>query len=136
MHAGGGELACGVGLQPFDLPSEPQDALACVGGRNRSCPHEQPPPSGAVTSAVGMLSDFPAAALTTLRWAGVLYLAVFAMSAAGVLIANTLWFVALGLGARILRPLFRRPATWRVLDAGVALTITVLPVTLARASTR
>lgn len=147
---------------------------------------------GAVTSAVGMVSDLPATALTMLRWGGVLYLTVFALSAArralrpttlevasagrtrrgavvrttlaftwlnphtyvdmvlvvgplaaahgqhrwafagGVLIASTLWFVALGLGARILRPLFRRPLTWRVLDAGVAVTIAVLAVALAR----
>lgn len=147
---------------------------------------------GAVTSAAGMVSELPAAALTAVRWAGVLYLAVFAASAArravhpsaveiatsgrsrratvvgttlaltwlnphiyvdmvlvvgplaashgegrwafgtGVLIASTLWFLALGLGARVLRPLFRRPATWRLVDAGVAVTMAVLAVALAR----
>ena len=149
---------------------------------------------GAVTSAAGMVSVLPAAALAAIRWAGVLYLAVFAASAAwralhpsdveiaaagrsqratvvgttlaltwlnphvyvdmvlvvgplaashgedrwafgtGVLIASTLWFLALGLGARGLRPLFRRPRTWRVLDAGVAVTMAVLAVALARTS--
>lgn len=149
---------------------------------------------GAVTSAAGMVSELPPAALTAVRWAGVLYLAVFATSAAwralrpsaveiappgrspratvvgttlaltwlnphvyvdmvlvvgplaashgedrwafgtGVLIASTLWFLALGLGARVLRPLFRRPSTWRVLDAVVATTMAVLAVALARTS--
>jgi L-lysine exporter family protein LysE/ArgO len=37
----------------------------------------------------------------------------FAMGAAT---ASLLWFVALGFGARVLTPLFARPAAWRVLD--------------------
>ena len=39
---------------------------------------------------------------------------------AGAGLASTLWFVALGYGARLLTPLFARPAAWRVLDLGVA----------------
>lgn len=50
----------------------------------------------------------------------------------GVLVASTVWFVGLGVGARLLRPLFRRPTTWRLLDAGVAATMAVLALTLAR----
>lgn len=147
---------------------------------------------GAITSAGRMVSDLPATALTILRWGGVLYLTVFALSAArralrpttlevasagrtrrgavvrttlaltwlnphtyvdlvlvvgpltaahgqhrwafasGVLIASTLWFAALGLGTRVLRPLFRKPRTWRMLDTGVAITIAVMAVALAR----
>lgn len=34
--------------------------------------------------------------------------------------ASALWFVALGFGARLLRPLFERPVAWRVLDLLVA----------------
>jgi L-lysine exporter family protein LysE/ArgO len=34
--------------------------------------------------------------------------------------ASTLWFAALGYGARLLSPLFARPAAWRVLDLLVA----------------
>ena len=39
---------------------------------------------------------------------------------AGAGLASTLWFVALGYGARLLTPLFARPTAWRVLDLGVA----------------
>ena len=50
----------------------------------------------------------------------------------GASLASASWFVALGYGARILAPLFRRPLAWRVLDAAVALTMAALAVTLAR----
>ena len=40
---------------------------------------------------------------------------------AGAGLASALWFAALGYGARLLTPLFARPAAWRVLDSGVAL---------------
>ena len=33
----------------------------------------------------------------------------------------TIWFILLGYGARLLRPLFARPVTWRFLDLGIAL---------------
>jgi L-lysine exporter family protein LysE/ArgO len=39
----------------------------------------------------------------------------------GAVAASVLWFSALGYGARLLAPLFVRPATWRVLDIAVAL---------------
>jgi L-lysine exporter family protein LysE/ArgO len=41
--------------------------------------------------------------------------------AAGTLVGSIAWFAALGYGARLLRPLFRRPRAWRILDAGIAL---------------
>jgi len=37
----------------------------------------------------------------------------------GAVCASFVFFVALGFGARLLAPLFRRPVSWRVLDAGV-----------------
>ena len=37
----------------------------------------------------------------------------------GAVSASFAFFFALGYGARLLAPLFRRPASWRVLDAGV-----------------
>ncbi|MGY2065266.1 LysE/ArgO family amino acid transporter [Blastococcus sp. SYSU DS0619] len=40
--------------------------------------------------------------------------------AAGAVVGSLLWFSALGYGARLLRPLFARPAAWRVLDAAIA----------------
>ncbi|MCP3426181.1 LysE family transporter [Rothia sp. AR01] len=38
----------------------------------------------------------------------------------GSCLGSAVWFVALGYGARLLRPLFARPLTWRLLDAGIA----------------
>ncbi|WP_274424227.1 LysE/ArgO family amino acid transporter [Chelativorans sp. YIM 93263] len=36
--------------------------------------------------------------------------------AAGAILASFVWFYALGYGARLLQPVFARPASWRVLD--------------------
>lgn len=40
---------------------------------------------------------------------------------AGAVLMSGLWFFGLGFGARLLLPLFRRPATWRLLDTAIAL---------------
>lgn len=48
----------------------------------------------------------------------------------GASLASASWFVALGYGARLLAPLFRRPVAWRVLDGAVAATMAVLAVSL------
>lgn len=40
--------------------------------------------------------------------------------AGGACVASVLWFCALGYGARLLQPVFRRAAAWRLLDAAVA----------------
>ena len=40
---------------------------------------------------------------------------------AGATAASFAWFFALGFGARLLTPLFRKPVAWRLLDACVAL---------------
>jgi L-lysine exporter family protein LysE/ArgO len=39
--------------------------------------------------------------------------------ALGAMTASFLFFFALGYGARLLRPVFARPAAWRVLDSGI-----------------
>jgi L-lysine exporter family protein LysE/ArgO len=39
----------------------------------------------------------------------------------GAAVGSVLWFTALGYGARFLRPVFARPAAWRLLDALIAL---------------
>ena len=55
---------------------------------------------------------------------------------AGAALASFAWFAALGYGARLLRPLFARPAAWRVLDAGVGIVMLALAASLvARAWT-
>lgn len=50
---------------------------------------------------------------------------------AGAITASTAWFSALGFGARILRPFFARPASWRVLDGLVAAVMLTLGLRLA-----
>lgn len=42
---------------------------------------------------------------------------------AGAMVASVLWFGCLGLGARLLAPVFARPNAWRILDATIALTM-------------
>jgi L-lysine exporter family protein LysE/ArgO len=54
--------------------------------------------------------------------------------AAGAAIGSVLWFSALGYGARLLRPLFARPAAWRVLDAAIAVVMAVLGLGLLTAA--
>lgn len=49
---------------------------------------------------------------------------------AGALTASVIWFVALGFGARHLAGLFQRPGTWRVLDAGIAVVMIALGISL------
>src|SRR3954447_5718237 len=50
--------------------------------------------------------------------------------AAGAGVGSLLWFAGLGYGARLLRPVFARPAAWRVLDAVIAAVMGVLGVSL------
>ena len=50
----------------------------------------------------------------------------------GASLASTAWFAALGYGARLLAPLFRKPAAWRLLDGAVAATMLVLAVLLVQ----
>ncbi len=49
---------------------------------------------------------------------------------AGAIVASFAWFTALGFGARLLQPVFARPAAWRVLDALIALVMTAIAVSL------
>ena len=46
--------------------------------------------------------------------------------AAGAALASTVWFAGLGYGARLLRPVFARPAAWRILDAIIAVVMLAL----------
>jgi L-lysine exporter family protein LysE/ArgO len=50
---------------------------------------------------------------------------------AGAGLASVLWFSGLGFGARYARPLFARPAAWRVLDSAIAVTMIVIGVRMA-----
>ena len=51
--------------------------------------------------------------------------------ATGAGVGSVLWFAGLGFGARLLRPVFARPAAWRVLDGGIAVVMVALAVSLA-----
>ncbi|WP_314322987.1 LysE/ArgO family amino acid transporter [Paenarthrobacter ilicis] len=53
---------------------------------------------------------------------------------AGAMLASILWFCSLGFGARLLRGFFAKPASWRWLDGGIAVTMTALGVGLALGS--
>lgn len=54
--------------------------------------------------------------------------AAFGIGAAA---ASFIWFTAVGLGARILTPLFARPAAWRILDLLIALVMFAIAAPLA-----
>lgn len=50
--------------------------------------------------------------------------------AAGAMLASTLWFVGLGLGARYAAPLFARPGAWQILDGSIALVMWAIAASL------
>ncbi|MGY2127191.1 LysE/ArgO family amino acid transporter [Blastococcus sp. SYSU DS0617] len=50
--------------------------------------------------------------------------------AAGAALGSVGWFTALGYGARLLRPVFARPAAWRVLDGAIAVVMSALALSL------
>lgn len=50
--------------------------------------------------------------------------------AGGAIAGSLVWFSALGFGARLLRPVFARPAAWRVLDAVIAVVMVTLGLRL------
>ncbi|OYX45289.1 MAG: amino acid transporter [Rhodobacterales bacterium 32-67-9] len=50
---------------------------------------------------------------------------------AGATLASFAFFLTLGFGARVLAPVFARPAAWRVLDAGVGVVMWTIAASLA-----
>ncbi len=54
----------------------------------------------------------------------------------GATLGSLVWFTALGFGARLLRPVFSQPASWRVLDIGIAVVMTAIAVSLLMGITR
>jgi L-lysine exporter family protein LysE/ArgO len=50
--------------------------------------------------------------------------------ATGAGLGSVVWFTGLGYGARLLRPVFARPAAWRVLDGGIAVVLAALAASL------
>ena len=54
--------------------------------------------------------------------------------AAGAVISSFTWFFAIGFGSRLLRPLFARPGSWRVLDGLIAMVMLTLGAGMALGS--
>ncbi|HEX2528932.1 MAG TPA: LysE/ArgO family amino acid transporter [Geminicoccus sp.] len=52
----------------------------------------------------------------------------------GAAVASFIWFIGLGYGARLLSPLFARPAAWRVLDLIIAVVMFMIALPLARSA--
>ncbi|MBG6237584.1 L-lysine exporter family protein LysE/ArgO [Mycetocola sp. CAN_C7] len=50
--------------------------------------------------------------------------------ALGAILGSVAWFSALGFGSRLLRPLFAKPAAWRILDGVIAAVMIALAVSL------
>ncbi len=50
----------------------------------------------------------------------------------GAATASAAWFYTLGFGARLLAPVFAKPAAWRVLDAAIALIMGWIALSLLR----
>lgn len=55
--------------------------------------------------------------------------------AGGAMAASFAWFAALGFGARLLAPVFARPAAWRALDLAIAAVMAALALALLREAT-
>jgi L-lysine exporter family protein LysE/ArgO len=51
--------------------------------------------------------------------------------AGGAMLGSVLWFSALGFGARLLRGLFARPVSWRILDGLIAVVMLSLGIRMA-----
>ena len=64
--------------------------------------------------------------------AGTLSPVAKALFLCGAVAASALWFFALGFGARLLLPLFRRPLTWRLLDAAIGVVMWLIAWGLLR----
>lgn len=54
--------------------------------------------------------------------------------AVGAMLASCCWFYSLGYGAAKLAPLFRKPMTWRVLDAVIAIIMWAIAASLLRSA--
>ncbi|WP_321415047.1 LysE family transporter [uncultured Desulfobacter sp.] len=51
---------------------------------------------------------------------------------AGSVTASTLWFISLTIGARVFSPIFKKPISWRILDAVIGLTLWTIAFSLTR----
>jgi L-lysine exporter family protein LysE/ArgO len=48
----------------------------------------------------------------------------------GAMVASAIWFIALGYGARLLRPFFHNPLSWKILDGIIGVIMWAIAITL------
>ena len=117
---GYGLLAARRAVRPASLVTADDESRAALGGTVLTClaltwlnPH-------VYLDTVALLGTL-SGAYGPDRWA----------FGAGAAAGSALWFAGLGYGARLLRPVFARPAAWRVLDTVIAVVMAALAVSLA-----
>ena len=118
MRFGGAAFLLAYGLRSLRSALRSGDALRAEGGG---------PPAGLARTLGACLAITwlnPHVYLDTVVLLGAVssrFVGARAEFAAGAMLASVLFFFALGYGAAALRPVFARPAAWRVLDGAVAL---------------
>ncbi|ARP88198.1 LysE/ArgO family amino acid transporter [Bordetella genomosp. 9] len=93
-----------------------------------------PASQAAATRGAAMLAALGFTLINPHFWLDIVLIASLAQAfgehapayALGVVAASIFWLLTLGGGARLLRPVFRDPRAWRVLDGGVAIVMAAL----------
>lgn len=93
-----------------------------------------PAPRVAATRGAAMLAALAFTLVNPHFWLDIILVGTLAQAfghgaaayAAGVITASAAWLLVLGGGARLLRPWFRDPRAWRLLDGGVAVIMATL----------
>jgi L-lysine exporter family protein LysE/ArgO len=129
LTVGGALFLAWYGAQALRRAMAPQSMQAAAGGQPMSA-------GAALAQAAAFTLLNPHVYLDTVLLVGAVGgrfpVAAQPWFVAGAALASAAWFTALGFGARLLRPVFARPAAWRVLDALVGLTMWVLAALLLR----
>jgi len=128
---GGAGVLAWYGLSAFRRAWHPHALQAQAGGATQ-------PVGRVLLQAIGISLLNPHVYLDTVVLVG----SIGARQAAGTqaaflfgsCLASMLWFAALGFGARVLSPVFARPSSWRVLDAGIGVTMWWIAYRLATGS--
>ncbi|WP_454798091.1 LysE/ArgO family amino acid transporter [Novosphingobium lindaniclasticum] len=131
LSLGGAAFLAWYGIKAFQRMAAP-DAMAVASGSGISL-------GRAIAATAGFTFLNPHVYLDTVLLMGTAGAAQSAAArplfVAGAASASFIWFAGLGYGARLLVPLFSRPASWRILDAIVGATMLVLSASLlARAA--
>jgi L-lysine exporter family protein LysE/ArgO len=122
VTVGGAAFRFGYGLRAFFRAARPRAMASGGEGAGKL--------SAAVAACLAFTFLNPHVYLDTVlllgslsaRYAGAARLAY----SAGATLASFAWFFGLGYGARLLAPLFAKPAAWRLLDAGIGIVMWLL----------